>query len=98
MRLAVKFNDQLCRVTHEIGDGATDGNLPAEAEAIDVVRLQIAPQQSLGASHHAAQRFCAIALLGADGSVRHVRPPPSLALPHKGGGNRLCAWRVCTND
>jgi hypothetical protein len=43
MTLAVKFDDQSRRVTGEVGNITSYRDLPAEAQAINVVRLEITP-------------------------------------------------------
>jgi hypothetical protein len=87
MRLAVKLHDQFGRVAYKVGDVVSDRNLSAKAKTIDPIGLQIAPQQRFGTRHGLAKLLCSLALTITDNHVRHSRLPPSLALPHKGGGN-----------
>jgi hypothetical protein len=93
MRLAVKLDDDLCRHANEVGDVIADRNLPAKAEPINSIGLQVAPQQGFSTCHRLAKLLRSAALARTDYGVRHSRLPPSLALPHKGGGNRKSAGR-----
>src|SRR6266849_4446826 len=86
--LAIKLNDELRRMTNEIGNVGLHRHLPTEADAAQTLGLKMAPQKGLRASHGSAERFRSFKLTLADRRVRHLRPPPSLALPRKGGGNR----------
>src|SRR4029077_1585957 len=79
----------------EISNVVADWNLATDAEIIDSMRLQVTPQQRFGACHRSAERSRSAALSLADGCVRHVGFPPSLSLPHKGGGNPQTAACVC---
>jgi hypothetical protein len=76
MRLAIQFYDQSRGVAGEVGDIAAHRHLPPKAQTIEVMRLEIAPQQSLGARHGPAEGFRAVALSVIDGCVRHARSPP----------------------
>jgi hypothetical protein len=88
MRLAIKFNDEFRREANEVGDVVSDRDLSAKAEAIDSTGLQVTPQQGFGTRHRLAKLLRPAALALAHHCVRHSWLPPSLALPHKGGGNR----------
>jgi hypothetical protein len=88
MRLTVKFDEQPHRHADEIGNVIPQRHLSAKSEPIDPIGFQIAPQQRLGRRHRPAQLLCAAPLKRADRNMRHRRLPPSLTLPHKGGGNR----------
>src|SRR5882672_3074743 len=89
MTFSVELDDEPRRVADEISDVDVHRYLPTKTKTIDVMRLEVAPQQSLGARHDPPKLFRAPALSRADDDVRHPRLPPSLTLPHKGGGNRL---------
>ena len=49
--LAVELDDQSRRMTDEIGDVVPQRYLPAKTETLDAMRLDVAPQQRLDASH-----------------------------------------------
>jgi hypothetical protein len=87
MRLAVEFYDYLCRHAYEVCNVISKRNLPAKAEAIDSISLQVTPQQRFSTRHRLAKLLRPATLALADHCVRHPRLPPSLILPHKGGGN-----------
>jgi len=87
MRLAVEFDDELDREASKIGDVVSKRDLSAKAEAVNSISLEVTPQQSFGTCHRLAKLFRPAALVLAHYCVRHPRLPPSLTLPHKGGGN-----------
>ena len=62
--LAVNLDNELRRVADEVGDVGPHGNLTAKAQAVNMMRLEIAPQQSFGARHCAAKLLRALALAG----------------------------------
>jgi hypothetical protein len=88
MGLTVKFDDDLCRHANEVGNVVSDRDLSAKAEPIDSIGFQVTPKQGLSTRQGLAKLLRSVALARTDHCVRHSRLPPSLALPHKGGGNR----------
>jgi hypothetical protein len=84
---SVELTDESRRVTHEINNISVHGCLSAEREAIEMMSLQVSPQQHFRARHRAPKMLRSMALLFADGGVWHARLPPSLSLPRMGGGN-----------
>src|SRR4051812_8785437 len=42
----VEFDHELCRVTHEVGDEVLDGDLTAEAGAVQAVMAQSGPEET----------------------------------------------------
>jgi len=76
MTLTVELDDQSCRMTDEIGDVVPQRYLPAETETLDPMRLDVAPQQSLGASHSLPKFFRSAPMLFGDCGMGHVSNPP----------------------
>src|SRR6476660_1936982 len=87
VRFSIKLYDDVRAVTDEVEHVSSHRRLSAERNSIEMMRLEIAPEQNLRARHRASQMLRPVALLLADGGVRHARSPPSLSLPRKGGGN-----------
>jgi hypothetical protein len=87
MRFAIEFNDRLDREASKVGDVVSKRDLAAKTEAINSIGFQMTPQQRFGTCHRSTKLLCPVALARADGCMRHSWLPPSLTLPHKGGGN-----------
>ncbi|CCE10187.1 hypothetical protein BRAS3843_410016 [Bradyrhizobium sp. STM 3843] len=87
VRLAVRFDDEFRGEANKVRDVVAKRHLAAEACTFDPVRLDVTPQQRLGARHRLTKLLRSTALALADNCVRHAWLPPSLTLPHKGGGN-----------
>ena len=87
MRLAIEFDDQLDGKASKVGDVVSKWDLPAKAKTINSIGLQVTPQQSFSTRHRSTKLLRPAALALADDCVWHSWLPPSLTLPHKGGGN-----------
>src|SRR4051812_35181872 len=87
MALAVEFDNDTGGMANEVDDISAHRGLPSEKQVVEMMCLDIAPQQRLRARHRPAKRFRRVAVPPTDCGVRHVRPPLSLTLPRKGGGN-----------
>ncbi len=74
--LAIEFDDQPCRMTDKIGDVVAKRNLPPETQTFDPMRLDVAPQQSLCASHPVPKFFRSTSMLFGDSGMGHVSNPP----------------------
>ncbi len=83
--LTVQFNNQAKPVAAKIRNVRPNWSLPPKLHAIQVMGFDVAPEQNFSTSHSAAKGFRLIPLPKTDGRMCHA--PPSLTLPHKGGGN-----------
>jgi len=72
---SVKLYDDARRVADEISDVIPHRDLPAKAEPFDSMRLDVAPQERLGASHPLPELLRSGPMLFAHCRVRHVSPP-----------------------
>jgi len=66
MRVTIDLNNDSRGVADEIDDVRAHGRLPPERQPVEMIRLEITPQQSLGARHPLTKRLCIPALSGAD--------------------------------
>ena len=87
MRFAIEFNDELDREASKVGDVVSKRDLPAKAEAINSIGFQVTPQQRFGTCDRPTKLLRPVSLARADGGMRHSWLPPSLPLPHNGGGS-----------
>src|ERR1700751_5707776 len=76
----IDFDNELPGMGYEIGNVVAHGALPPEAETFETMGLQMAPGQSLRASHRASKLLGTGALDIVHWSVRHTPLPP---LPRK---------------
>ena len=60
MLRAIDFDNTVRFDTGEVDNEATDGNLPAEAQACELTHAQVTPNVPLGARHGGAQSTCAL--------------------------------------
>jgi hypothetical protein len=88
MATAIYFNNEACFRPDEISNVLTEGCLAPKGQSIHVMRFEIAPKQSFGASHFLAKLFRAIALDMGESAVRHSTTPLP-ALPRMGEGAGL---------
>src|SRR5262249_20360159 len=72
---AVNLNHQMRSMADEIGNVGTHRHLATKSEAVEVMRLEIAPEQPLGARHRLAKAFRALPLLVAYEKTRQFPPP-----------------------
>jgi len=86
---SVEFHDEEYAVADEVDHILAHRRLSTERKPIEVMRFEISPNQHFRARHRAAKVLRPVALLLADGDVRHERLPPSLSLPRGGGGNAV---------
>jgi hypothetical protein len=75
MTLAIELYHQPCRMADEIGDVVSNWNLPAKAQALDPMRLDVTPQQRLGTSHSLPEGLRSSTMLLAHRRMRHVSTP-----------------------
>jgi hypothetical protein len=85
--LSVKLDDDLGSKANEVGDIISERDLSANTQTVDSISFDMPPQQSLRARHRLAKLPRSDALAFVDNCVRHSWLPPSLTLPHRGGGN-----------
>ena len=85
---SVKLDHEPRRMAQKIGDISPHRYLASEPKAVHMVCFEITPQKRLSTRQPLPQSLCAASLSSTDGGVRHLSIPPSLTLPHKGGGNR----------
>ena len=90
---AVEFDDQLDRQASKVSDVIPERDLAPKTKPVNSIGLQVTPKQGFGTSHRLAKSLRTITLALADGCVRHWQLPPSLTLPHKGGGNGETCFR-----
>ena len=76
---AIQFDDELCLETNEIGNVFPDRRLLSKTESVDPLAAQPFPQPLFRLSAVLPEPFGLLR--------RHEGRPPSLTLPHKGGGN-----------
>jgi hypothetical protein len=76
MTLTVELDDQSRRMTDEIGYVVPQRYLPAETKTLDPMRLDVAPQQSLGMGHPVPQVLRSTSMLFGYCGMGHVSDPP----------------------
>jgi len=76
MTFAVELYDQPRGMTDEIGDVVSNWNLPAKAQTLDPMRLDVPPQQRLGTRHPLPEIPCSPSMLLAHHRMRHGQHPP----------------------
>jgi hypothetical protein len=72
---AINFNDETRGVTNEIDDVDAHGDLATKAETVEVMGLEISPEEPFGPRHRLAKAFGALALLVAYEIPRQLPPP-----------------------
>jgi hypothetical protein len=71
----IKLNNKTRGMANEIHDVCAHRNLSTKAQAIEMMRLQISPEQLFGPRHRLAEPLCFLTLSVAYEGMGHVPPP-----------------------